>query len=120
MYHCSAIVDAPTVPVLPPQLVGRCFGSAALWSMLDGNVEYDVSVQVSDGECLGAHRCILAKRCCGLVSRLQTTDSADRSRHWKLDMSAHRSSVVMALLEYLYCDYCRASPDVAAGIKPLA
>jgi hypothetical protein len=119
MYHCLALHAAPTIPVLPPSLGERCFGSAALWQMLDGDVEYDVSIKAADGDCLGAHRCVLAVRSPILATWLKRPND-NSPRPWCLDLSGHRCSTICALLEYLYCDFCRAAPDVAAGLKPLA
>lgn len=119
MYHCLAILDSPTVPILPPTLGERCFGTTALWALLDGEVEYDVSVRVAGADAvLGAHRCVLRARCFALHDRLRDTQS--NGRRWELDLADYQASTIRALLEYLYCDYCRAAPDVAASLRPLA
>lgn len=123
MYHCLAVVGAPTVPILPPHVGDRCFGSASMCTMLDGEVEFDTSLKVSGGESLGAHHCVLTARCPRLAAQLQTMDVNGDSTapcRWELDLSKHCGPTVRALLEYIYCDYCRAAPDVAASLKPLA
>jgi hypothetical protein len=123
MYHCLALTGAPTVPILPPDFGERCFGSSALWALLDGEVSNDTSIKVQGGDRIGAHRCVLEARCPALASIIKEVDTRGHSESgcaYEVDLSEHRLLAVQALLEYLYCDYCRAAPDIAASLKPLA
>jgi len=83
-----------------------------------------VSIKVANGDPVGAHHCVLTARCPALATRLRKQDAGGLTAAvacWELDdFMGHRASTVRAFLEYLYCDYCRAAPDVAASLEPLA
>lgn len=131
-YHCVALAGVPKVSVLPPSLTrgARCFGSAALGSMLDSGAEgaaagaeYNIALVCGAGtQVLGAHRCVLRARCPTLSSRLRPGAGVATAggRPWLLDLLGCSVAAVTGLLEYLYCDTCSASPQVAAELRPLA
>jgi len=120
--HCIALMKAPSTSVLPPEIGNAILGNPSLLRMLNGDVSFDVSVQVKgfDGaKILGAHRCILKARAPQLASRLQPSgQTADRP--WKLDLEPTSITAAAALLEYIYCDYTKASPASASELRPLA
>lgn len=121
-YHCVALLSAPSIAVLPPELREPPAWSSALLGALRGSVPYDVEVLTKGKEPLGAHQCIIQARAPKLAAQLRRGDPCVGGgvTSWKLDMRAYTQSCTAALLEYLYCDFCLALPATAAELRPLA
>jgi len=119
--HCVLACEVPSCCVLPPDTAGPFLGCTWLRAALLGEPPFDVQVCAGVGgrDLLGAHREVLSARCPPLAARLRAAAASDE-QPWLLDLGGWTPACVTALLEYLYTDFCRPSPDAAAELRPLA
>merc|ERR1712196_747312 len=77
---------------------------------------HDLILRAAQGQVCGAHRVVLRLRCPAILSKI--TKGAEGVS--EICLSQYSIKCVRTLLEYLYCDFCRASHKTAAEVKPLA
>lgn len=115
--HCMAAMHLPKDKVvLPTEASEPHTRNARLLAMLRDTDSHDVVLRAAHEEAQGAHRLVLRLRCPQLLSKICRAEGGVS----EIMLLEYSSECVAALLEYLYCDFCRSSHKVAAELLPLA
>lgn len=115
--HCIAAIHLPKDKVaLPTKASEPHTRNPRLLAMLRDTDSHDVVLKAAHGKVQGAHRVVLRFRCPSILSMV-TKGPGGAS---EICLDNYSIDCVKALLEYLYCDFCRAARKTAAELKPLA